>query len=96
MTAVIELDLTDGWAAHRPAIQRWETLTRPAPAPTTRNSRGNPRLNPAFPEWMMGWPDGWVTDAPIPVAEQLHLIGNGVCPQQAVLALSELLSRTDC
>jgi DNA (cytosine-5)-methyltransferase 1 len=42
---------------------------------------------------MMGWPAGWVTDPKIGLsrAAQLKMIGNGVCPQQAVVALRKLL-----
>lgn len=90
ITAVIRAELNDGWATYRPAIQRWETRTRPAPPPAVLNRAGRPGINPAFPEWMMGWPDGWVTDAGIPRADQLWIIGNGVCPQQAAAALEAL------
>lgn len=67
-----------------PAVARWERiLGRPAPAPTVDG-----RLNPAVVEWMMGLPDGWVTDVPgLYRAQQLHCLGNGVVPQQARLAL---------
>lgn len=38
---------------------------------------------------MMGLPDGWVTDRAIglPYYGQLHLLGNGVVPQQAARAI---------
>ncbi|GJJ22312.1 hypothetical protein MTY414_59850 [Mycolicibacterium mageritense] len=81
------------WGKYEPAIRRWESVTRPAPAPTEPNSKGNPRLSPEFPEWMMGWPAGWVTQVPgISRNDQLRIIGNGVCPQQAVAALRWLLN----
>jgi DNA (cytosine-5)-methyltransferase 1 len=86
------------WIAHDgtdygPAIRRWEHLTcRPAPSPTEPGTRGNRRLNPAFVEWMMGLPAGWVTAVPdIPRKEQLKILGNGVVPQQAVHAYAWLL-----
>ncbi|WP_229480851.1 hypothetical protein [Mycolicibacterium mageritense] len=42
---------------------------------------------------MMGWPAGWVTQVPgISRNDQLRIIGNGVCPQQAVAALRWLLN----
>lgn len=91
VTALVRLTLDDGWAPYRPAIQRWETATRLAPEPTVLNGQRKPRMNPAFPEWMMGWPDGWVTDVRISRAEQLWVIGNGVCPQQALAALAALM-----
>lgn len=84
------------WGKYAPAIHRWEQVTRTAPSPTEPNRNGNPRLNPAFSEWMMGWPAGWVTDVPgISRNDQLRIIGNGVVPQCASLALRWLLS-VDC
>lgn len=84
---------TPQWGKYEPAIRRWEQVTRPAPSPTELNRNGNPRLNPEFSEWMMGWPDGWVTAIPgISRNDQLRCIGNGVVPQQAVAALSWLLA----
>ena len=47
-------------------------------------------MNARFSEWMMGLPEGWVTDL-IPNRRALKVIGNGVMPQQAALALRELL-----
>jgi len=82
------------WGKYEPAIRRWEKLTRPAPAPTEPNKNGNPRLSAAFSEWLMGWPDGWVTDPDIGISrnDQLKIVGNGVCPQQAAAALRFLLT----
>jgi DNA (cytosine-5)-methyltransferase 1 len=56
-------------------------------------------LNPVFVEWLMGLPAGWVTEvAGLSRNEQLHLLGNGVVPAQALLAyramLPELIERT--
>ena len=80
------------WGKYAPAIHRWESVTRSAPSPTEPNTRGNPRLAAPFPEWMMGWPAGWVTEVPgISRNDQLRIIGNGVCPQQAIAALRWLL-----
>lgn len=79
------------WGRYGPAIRRWERLNRTAPAPTELNGNGKPRLNAAFPEWMMGLPEGHVTAVPsISRTEQLKAIGNGVCPQQAYRALEML------
>ena len=76
------------------AIHRWEqVLGRPAPSPTEPGKDGRPRLSPAFVEFMMGLPDGWVCDTGIPRNAQLKALGNGVVPQQAALALSMLLPR---
>ncbi|MFB7798962.1 DNA cytosine methyltransferase [Isoptericola sp. NPDC056134] len=76
------------------AIARWETvLGRVAPAPTEPTGReGAHRLSPRFVEWMMGLPDGWVTDTDTTRNEQLKALGNGVVPQQAEAALRHLLT----
>jgi len=83
------------WGDYAAAIARWEGLTRPAPSPTEPGARsGGPRLSPAFSEWMMGLPEGWVTGVPgITRNQALRLLGNGVVPQQAVAALLVMLSR---
>lgn len=83
------------WGKYGPAVERWEKLTRPAPNPTEPNKNGNPRLTARFSEWLMGWPEGWVTDPEIGIARtgQLRLIGNGVVPQQAATALAILIGR---
>lgn len=81
--------LTD-WGDYAPAIARWEhVLGRPAPEPV--DDKG--RLSPRFVEWMMGWPDGWVTHLDhlgVKRTAQLRLLGNGVVPQQALLAFAAL------
>ena len=95
VTAVSYHNISDSqWGKYAPAIARWEALTRPAPAPTEPNRNGKPRLNPAFSEWMMGWPAGWVTDPVIGISrnDQLRIVGNGVCSQQAAAALRYLLA----
>lgn len=83
------------WGAYEPAIRRWESvLGRPAPRPTEPGRTGE-RLSPAFVEWLMGLPDGWVTDVPgLSRNAQLKALGNGVVPQQAAMALRMLLGRT--
>lgn len=48
------------------------------------------KLNPKFVEYMMGLPEGWVTDLPISRNQQFKLLGNGVVPQQAYYALKLL------
>jgi DNA (cytosine-5)-methyltransferase 1 len=75
------------------AVERWEGRTRPAPPPRTPGRDGKPRLNPAFSEWMMGLPNGWVTGVPgITRPEALRVIGNGVVPQQGEAALRHMFS----
>jgi DNA (cytosine-5)-methyltransferase 1 len=49
------------------------------------------KLNPKFVEYMMGLPEGWVTDLPLSRTQQLKILGNGVVPQQAYLALELLV-----
>ena len=78
------------WGQYAPAITRWEhVIGRPAPAPTVqRNDRD--RLSPAFVEWMMGLPEGHVTGHGLSPSAELKMLGNGVVPQQALLALNLL------
>jgi DNA (cytosine-5)-methyltransferase 1 len=56
----------------------------------TPNPLDQSKLNPKFVEYMMGLPEGWVTDLPISRAQQFKLLGNGVVPQQAYKALEIL------
>jgi DNA (cytosine-5)-methyltransferase 1 len=84
------------WGAYGPAIRRWEAATgRHAPPPTEPGRTGQ-RLSPRFVEWMMGLPEGWVTDVPgLSRNAQLKALGNGVVPQQAAMALRLLLNHVD-
>jgi hypothetical protein len=83
--------MTD-WGKFEPAIRRWEAVIgRPAPEPTKPDGKeGNHRLSSKFTEWMMGLPDGWITDIGLKRNDELKACGNGVVPQQAELALSLL------
>ena len=80
------------WGAYGSAIARWEQiLGRPAPRPTEPGRTGE-RLSPAFVEFMMGLPEGWVTGVPgLSRSQQLHALGNGVVPRQCAMALRMLL-----
>lgn len=80
------------WGKFEPAIRRWEVIMgRPAPDPTEPSGKdGAHRLSPALCEWMMGLPENWIVGHGLKRAEELKLAGNGVCPQQAVLALTLL------
>ena len=84
----------EAFGQYTAAVGRWETiLGRPAPSPTEPTGKGGAaRLSPRFVEWMMGLPDGWVTDTDTTRNEQLKALGNGVVPQQAEAALRHLLS----
>jgi DNA (cytosine-5)-methyltransferase 1 len=86
--------LQTNWGKFTDAIERWESLTRPAPSPTKPDGKdGSHRLSAEFTEWMMGLPEGWVTadDLGLKRNDQLKACGNGVVPQQAELALRLLL-----
>ncbi|WP_327417143.1 hypothetical protein [Streptomyces sp. NBC_01233] len=75
------------WGPYAAAITRWETLTRPAPAPTDAAGR----LRADFVEWMQGLDAGWVTATPgLGRPAQLTALGNGVVPHQATRALQLL------
>lgn len=98
-TAITELPLRklgeqQDWGKYTPAIRRWEAITRPAPTPNELNSNGRLRVTTKFGEWMMGWPQGHVTDPAIGLSRirQIKAIGNGVVPQQAQAAISHLLA----
>jgi DNA (cytosine-5)-methyltransferase 1 len=87
--------MTD-WKQYADAVERWELLLgREAPEPTRPDGRdGQHRLSPAFVEWMMGLPEGHVTAPEVGLSrnDQLKACGNGVVPQQAELALRDLLT----
>lgn len=76
-----------GWGKYAAAVARWESVVGFAPSPTEISVRGTLCLSPPFSEWMMGLPRGWVTDVDLPRRNKLKILGNGVVPQQAVLAL---------
>jgi DNA (cytosine-5)-methyltransferase 1 len=80
------------WKEYGPAIRRWELVSgRKAPCPVEPGKLGKPRLSARFAEWMMGLPDGWVTQVPgLTRGAQLKLIGNGVLPLQAAMAIQAL------
>lgn len=83
------------WGKFEPAIRRWETiLGRDAPEPTKPDGKEDAhRLSSKFTEWMMGLPEGWITDVGLTRNEELKACGNGVVPQQAKYALKLLLER---
>ncbi|WP_432111742.1 hypothetical protein [Streptomyces sp. YPW6] len=80
------------WGPYATAVERWESLTRPAPRPVDDQGR----LSPAFVEWLMGLPEGHVITVPgLSRGARLKALGNGVVPQQAAAALGLLLDRFD-
>lgn len=82
---------TVDWGDYAAAVHRWELVTgRTAPHPTPPGRHG---LAPAFVEWLMGLPVGWVTAdrLGLPRTAQLRALGNGVIPAQAAHAVRLLL-----
>jgi hypothetical protein len=81
------------WGRFEQAISRWEqTIGRQAPPPTKGDGKdGAHRLSSAFTEWMMGLPEGWITEVGLSRNDELKACGNGVVPQQAEMALRILL-----
>jgi len=82
------------WGKYARAVLRWEhVLGRLVPCPVQPGKTGW-RLSTVFVEWMMGLEPGWVTSVPgLSRNDQLRLLGNGVVPQQAMLAFSLLWPR---
>lgn len=77
------------WGEWEHLILRWEAvLGRPAPPPVIQGPKSK-QINSQFVEWMMGLPAGWVTDV-LPNLKALKILGNGVVPQQAMLAIENL------
>lgn len=80
------------WHAYSKVVTRWENATgRATPHPTVPGTRGGPVLSPAFVEHLMGLSAGWLTDVPLLRIDHLRILGNGVVPHQAALAISLLL-----
>ena len=52
-------------------------------------------LSPNFVEWMMGYPDRWVTGTLHNRRHALHVLGNAVVPQAAAAAFTALLARVN-
>lgn len=68
-------------ASYGAAIERWER-TFGREAPPLAKPKGT--LNVEFIEWMMGFPEGWVTDADdVSRTAKLAALGNACTPQQA-------------
>lgn len=67
-------------------------MTRPAPVPTAPGRNGE-RLAPAFVEWLMGAPEGYVTGLDLPRNAQFRLLGNGGVELQAETAYRALAER---
>lgn len=71
-----------GFSSHH----NYSITDRDVPHPLDQDEK----LNPKYVEYMMGLPDGWVTDCGLTRHQQLKILGNGVVPQQAYYALQVL------
>jgi len=81
------------WGRYAEAVVRWQEIVgRLAPSPAVLREAAVPRPSPMFVEWLMGLPEGWVTDErhALTANQQLAALGNGVLPMQAVVAVSML------
>lgn len=79
------------WDTYLPAIRHWEAVTETeAPPAVEPNKLGGPRITVEFVTWMMGWPQDWFAGTGLSRANQLMILGNGVVPQQAQLAIEGL------
>ena len=91
-------DTFDRYAA---AVERWAVLLGvepPAPtflSPLRKKLERGPQLNPAFVEWMMGYPAGWITDLDLTRTAQLKALGNAQQPQVAYQAWRLLTGRLE-
>lgn len=103
-TTLCDVAHLDTWGDFAAAIARHaQVIGRPPPHPTVEGVKGQPVLNPAFVEWMMMMPEGWVTacdvvlgdprPSSIPRTGALRILGNGVVGACAFAAYSQLLQR---
>lgn len=82
-------------SGYRERLRLWEILTGlPMPEMVEEAPSGRLRLSAKFGEWMMGLPPGWVTGIrPLSRAAQIRILGNGVIPLQARVAIHSLAGR---
>ena len=104
-TTDIMRDAYQRWGDTAPAVLTWALIHGPPPLPIrTVVEHHDPDLwgcrfpeprhetDPAWCEWLMGMPAGWITQVPgVTRAQQLKAAGNGVVPAQAAAALRHLL-----
>lgn len=85
----MEHERVGGLGMYTPAAQHWERqLGRPAPEALTVRGYYHATITPRFCEWMMGLPEGWITDVDgVSDRQAKAMCGNGVVPQQAAAAL---------
>jgi DNA (cytosine-5)-methyltransferase 1 len=92
---VYKTEKEQNWGKFETAILQWEkVLGRKAPYPTKADAKdGSHRLSSEFTEWLMGVPEGWITNCGLSRSEEIKACGNGVVPQQAELAIKQLIER---
>lgn len=92
---LIEPDGHGPWSVWTDAFRRWEKIAGyPVPELTVTIGNGKTRTSQFFIEWLMGLPQGWVTGVPgVSRRAAMKMLGNGVVPQQAALALKIMLAR---
>lgn len=95
LRALLDKELEGIWANYWPTFLTWALTTgRYPPNPWDQFGVFRPYTRLPFIEWMMGLPLGWVTlTFELSRAQKLKILGNGVVPQQAAAALTELLGR---
>lgn len=88
----MEHERVGGLGMYTPAAQHWERqLGRPAPEALTVRGYYHATITPRFCEWMMGLPEGWITDVDgVSDRQAKAMCGNGVVPQQAAAALQTM------
>lgn len=95
---VMNREVPGRWGQFDGLVTRWEVaLGRPAPDPLRVGPRGGTAIAPAFVEWLMGLPKGWVTGVTeVGLSAQTSCLGNGVVPQQAYEAFKFLTDPDYC
>lgn len=92
---LIKPDDSGKFGAWTPTFERWsKTVGRSCPELLELNNNGRMVISARFTEWLMGLPDGWITDvAGIGRRTALTMCGNGVVPQQAAAALRLMIKK---
>lgn len=86
-TTITDVIFSETWDKYAKAVERWaNVIGAPPPEPSIEG-----RLNPELPEWMLGYPKGYVTDLDISRTQMLKMLGNAVQPQVATAAVSSML-----
>ena len=70
------------WGEYREAVCRWTCGRQGSARANAGNGISSTRITPAFVEWMMGLPEGWVTGHGLTASQELKMLGNGVVPRR--------------